>query len=166
MAIFKATRYVHAIEQIEVDWLVEQGVRCVLMDRDNTCVPRDTKVAPPAVLDWIDRVHDAGIPTCLVSNNWHSGQVETSAAELASDVIHHAMKPAPFAVIKALKKMGISADEAILIGDQVYTDVVAGNLAGVRTILVRPQCDTDLWYTHVFRVGERLLLHGCTFEGE
>ena len=166
MGLFTATRYVAKIQMIEVDWLVEQGVRCVLMDRDNTCVPRDSKVAPPEVLDWIDRVHAAGITTCVVSNNFHSKQVERSARELGSDVIHHAMKPAPFAVTNALRKMGVPAEEAILIGDQVYTDIIAGNLAGVRTILVRPQCTTDLWYTHIMRIGERMILHGRTFEGE
>ncbi len=166
MGLFTATRYVAAIQMIEVDWLVEQGVRCVLMDRDNTCVPRDSKVAPPEVLAWIDRVHAAGITTCVVSNNFHSKQVERSARELGSGVIHHAMKPAPFAVSNALRKMGVPAEEAILIGDQVYTDIVAGNLAGVRTILVRPQCTTDLWYTHIMRIGERMILHGRTFEGE
>lgn len=166
MGLFTATRYVAKIQMIEVDWLVEQGVRCVLMDRDNTCVPRDSKVAPPEVLDWIDRVHAAGITTCVVSNNFHSKQVERSARELGSDVIHHAMKPAPFAVSNALRKMGVPAEEAILIGDQVYTDIIAGNLAGVRTILVRPQCTTDLWYTHIMRIGERMILHGRTFEGE
>ena len=31
---------------------------------------------------------------------------------------------------------------------------------------VRPQSRTDLWYTHIFRVFERLALHGVTFEGE
>ena len=166
MGLFTATRYVAKIQMIEVDWLVEQGVRCVLMDRDNTCVPRDSKVAPPEVLDWIDRVHAAGITTCVVSNNFHSKQVERSARELGSGVIHHAMKPAPFAVTNALRKMGVPAEEAILIGDQVYTDIIAGNLAGVRTILVRPQCTTDLWYTHIMRIGERMILHGRTFEGE
>ena len=166
MGLFTATRYVAKIQMIEVDWLVEQGVRCVLMDRDNTCVPRDSKVAPPEVLDWIDRVHAAGITTCVVSNNFHSKQGERSARELGSDVIHHAMKPAPFAVSNALRKMGVPAEEAILIGDQVYTDIIAGNLAGVRTILVRPQCTTDLWYTHIMRIGERMILHGRTFEGE
>ena len=166
MGIFTATRYVKAIELIDVDWLVEQGIRCVLVDRDNTCVPRDTKVAPPAVLDWIRRVHEAGITTCVVSNNFHSKQVEQSARELDSDVIHHAMKPAPFAVKAALKKMDVKPEEAILIGDQVYTDVVAGNLAGLRTILVRPQSTTDLWYTHIMRIGERLILGNRMFEGE
>jgi len=166
MAIFGATRYIHAIEMIDIDWLKSLGVRCVLMDRDNTCVPRDSKVAPPAVMDWIERVHEAGMTTCIVSNNFHSKQVERSAAELDSGVIHHAMKPFPFAVRAALRKMGVRPDEAILIGDQVYTDVWAGNLAGVRTVLVRPQCTTDLWYTHIMRIGERIILHGRTFEGE
>ena len=160
MAVFGATRYIHAIEMIDIDWLKSIGVRCVLMDRDNTCVPRNSKVAPPEVMDWIRRVHEAGMTTCIVSNNFHSKQVERSAAELDSDVIHHAMKPFPFAVRAALRKMGVRPSEAILIGDQVYTDVWAGNLAGVRTVLVRPQCTTDLWYTHIMRIG------GRSFEGE
>lgn len=166
MGIFAADRYVKNIEMVDIDWLKSMGVRCVLMDRDNTCVPRDAKVAPQEVLDWIDRLHAAGIPTCVVSNNFHGKQVERSSRELGSQVVHHAMKPAPFAVWKALDKMGVDASEAILIGDQVYTDVVAGNLAGVRTVLVRPQSKTDLWYTHILRVFENLILWGRTFEGE
>lgn len=166
MGLFTATRYIAAIQQVEVEWLVEQGIRCVLMDRDNTCVPRDRTTAPDEVLDWIERVHAAGLTTCVVSNNFHGKQVERSARELKSDVIHHAMKPAPFAVRAALRKMGVAPHEAIMIGDQVYTDVVAGNLAGVRTILVRPQSSRDLWYTHIMRIGERAILHGHTFEGE
>ncbi len=166
MGLFRATRYLASIDMLEVEWLKSQGIRCVLMDRDNTCVPRDSKVAPPKVQDWIDRVHAAGIPTCVVSNNFHSKQVERSARELDSECIHHAMKPAPFAVRAALKRMGVSPNEVVLIGDQVYTDIIAGNLAGVRTVLVRPQCNTDLWYTHIMRIGERAILHGREFEGE
>ena len=166
MGLFRATRYLASIDMLEVEWLKSQGIRCVLMDRDNTCVPRDSKVAPPKVQDWVDRVHAAGIPTCVVSNNFHTKQVERSARELESECIHHAMKPAPFAVRAALKRMGVSPNEAVLIGDQVYTDIIAGNLAGVRTVLVRPQCNTDLWYTHIMRIGERAILHGRVFEGE
>ena len=72
-------------------------------------------------------------------------------------MVHHAMKPAPFAVRRALGLMGARAGEAVLIGDQVFTDVMAGNLAGVRTILVEPQSTSDLWYTHIFRVFERAI---------
>ena len=166
MSLVGAWRYVARVDLIVPSELTAAGVRCVLLDRDNTCVPRDSKVAPPEVMAWIETLHEARISTCLVSNNFHSKQVEQSAVELKSEVVHHAMKPAPFAVWAALRKMGVDKTEAVLVGDQLYTDMAAGNLAGVRTILVRPQSQVDLWYTHIFRVFENLFLRGKTFEGE
>ena len=157
MSLVRPWRRECAITDVDVDELAASGVRCVLFDRDNTVVPRDTGVAPADVMDWICRVREAGIALCMVSNNFHSQQVEASAAELGCAVVHHAMKPAPFAVRRALAIVGVDASEAELIGDQVFTDVMAGNLAGVRTILVEPQSTSDLWYTHIFRVFERAI---------
>lgn len=157
MSLVRPWRRERAITDVDVDELAASGVRCVLFDRDNTVVPRDTGVAPESVMDWICRVREAGIALCMVSNNFHSQQVEASAAELGCAVVHHAMKPAPFAVRRALATVGVDASEAVLIGDQVFTDVMAGNLAGVRTILVEPQSTSDLWYTHIFRVFERAI---------
>ncbi|WP_307974776.1 YqeG family HAD IIIA-type phosphatase [uncultured Parolsenella sp.] len=157
MSLVRPWRRERAITDVDVDELAASGVRCVLFDRDNTVVPRDIGVAPESVMDWICRVREAGIALCMVSNNFHSQQVEASAAELGCAVVHHAMKPAPFAVRRALAIVGVDASEAVLIGDQVFTDVMAGNLAGVRTILVEPQSTSDLWYTHIFRVFERAI---------
>ena len=157
MSLVRPWRRERAITDVDVDELAASGVRCVLFDRDNTVVPRDTGVAPADVMDWICRVREAGIALCMVSNNFHSQQVEASAAELGCAVVHHAMKPAPFAVRRALALVSVDASEAVLIGDQVFTDVMAGNLAGVRTILVEPQSTSDLWYTHIFRVFERAI---------
>ena len=157
MSLVRPWRRERDITDVDVDELAASGVRCVLFDRDNTVVPRDTGVAPESVMDWICRVREAGIALCMVSNNFHSQQVEASAAELGCAVVHHAMKPAPFAVRRALAIVGVDASEAVLIGDQVFTDVMAGNLAGVRTILVEPQSTSDLWYTHIFRVFERAI---------
>lgn len=157
MALVKPWRREADVASIGVDDLVEAGVHCVLIDRDNTVVPRDTKQAPESALAWLDALRAAGIKVCMVSNNFHSREVEESARELGCEVVHHAMKPAPFAVRRALKLMGATADEAVLVGDQVFTDVMAGNLAGVRPILVDPQSTTDLWYTHIFRVFERAI---------
>ena len=61
------------------------------------------------------------------------------------------MKPSPFALLNAMRERDYTKDETVLVGDQVYTDVVAGNLAGIATILVKPQSDTDLFYTKVLR---------------
>ena len=164
--VFAATRYVASLPLVDVDELVREGVRLVLLDRDNTCVPRDAKTAPPEVMAWLERARAAGLKLCLVSNNFHSSQVRATADELGCAVVDHAMKPAPFALWRALRLCDVPASAAVMVGDQVFTDVCAGNLAGVRTILVRPQSRSDLWYTHVFRVFERLALRGVHFLGE
>ena len=166
MGLFSATRYVASLPQVSVEGLVRAGVRLVLLDRDNTCVPRDARVAPPAVEEWLDRAREAGLALCLVSNNFHTSHVSRTARELGVDFVDHAMKPLPIALRRAMRLAGATPGETVMIGDQVFTDVAAGNLAGVRTVLVRPQSRSDLWYTHVFRVFERLALRGVAFEGE
>lgn len=166
MGILRPDRCVHSIDLVDVDGLVRGGVRCVLFDRDNTCVPRDTGTVPPAVAAWFCRVHEAGISTCMVSNNVHTREVKDSAREFASPVVHHALKPLPWAVRRALARMGVSAGEAVMVGDQVFTDVIAGNLAGVRTILVRPQSSCDLPHMRLLRSLERRVLGNRPFEGE
>ena len=157
MTLLSPSRRVHAITDIAVLGLVAQGVRCVLFDRDNPVVPRDPGTVPADVAAWHDQVRAEGIVLCMVSNNFHSREVEASAEELGVRVVHHAMKPAPFAVRRALSLVGVAPEQAVLVGDQVFTDVMAGNLAGVRTILVDPQSTRDLWYTHIFRVFERAI---------
>ena len=143
MSLFKATRYVASVPLIDLDELVERGVRCILIDRDNTLVPRDTKVAPRECVEWLDRARELGV-----------------------DKVDHAMKPAPFALWRAMRLMGVAPEECVMVGDQVFTDLGAGNLAGCATILVRPQSRVDLFYTQLFRVFENLALRGVTFEGE
>ena len=157
-SVLRATRYVASLPLVDVDELVGAGVELVLLDRDNTCVPRDVGEPPAEVMAWLS--------LCLVSNNFHSSQVGETARKMGCSVVDHAMKPAPFALRRAMRLMGATPERTVMVGDQVFTDVVAGNLAGVRTILVRPQSRSDLWYTHVFRVFERLALRGVEFDGE
>ncbi|MBO7673420.1 MAG: YqeG family HAD IIIA-type phosphatase [Atopobiaceae bacterium] len=166
MAVFRPTRYVRSVDSIDVDDLCDEGIRCVLVDRDNTLVPRDTKVAPPEVRAWLRDLRSVGISVCMVSNNFHTKAVCASARDLGCEVVHHAMKPAPIAVHVALGHMGVTKEEAILVGDQLFTDVMAGNLAGVTTVLVRPQSQEDLWYTKILRKVERLFLKNVRYEGE
>ena len=82
MGLFRATRYVASLPLVSVEGLVRDGVRLVLLDRDNTCVPRDARVAPDAVTAWLDRAREAGLELCLVSNNFHTSHVSRTAREL------------------------------------------------------------------------------------
>ena len=158
MRIFSPTRYITSVDRIDLDALWASGKRAILLDRDNTLVPRDRACAPHEISAWLYRARSMGFRLCMVSNNWHRDQVARSAGELGLEFISHAMKPAPFAITAGLKRLGAAANEAVLIGDQLYTDVWGGNLAGVDTILVKPQAQVDLWYTQIFRIFERRAL--------
>lgn len=166
MISLRPWRCVASVDLISVEALVRGGVRCVLIDRDNTCVPRDDTVAPPEILAWLDSVREAGIATVLVSNNTHRSEVERSARELGCDLVAPAFKPVPFALEHAMRAQGVKPHETVMVGDQVFTDVVAGNLAGIRTVLVRPQSPKDLWYTLIIRKVDKALYGERTYEGE
>lgn len=158
MGKLSPTRYVSRVERIDLDALWAQGVRALLFDRDNTLVPRDRTDAPETVCAWMNHARGLGFKLIMVSNNWHKSHVERSAGELGMGYIYFACKPLPFAINAGLRRLGASKDEAVMIGDQLYTDVWAGNFAGVRTILVKPQTHVDLWYTQIFRIFERRAL--------
>ena len=54
MSWFSPTRYVSRVERIDLDELWAQGKRAIMLDRDNTLVPRDMKSAPESVAAWLD----------------------------------------------------------------------------------------------------------------
>lgn len=164
MRLFSPNRYFSAVERIDLSALWASGKRAILLDRDNTLVPRDAAAAPASVAAWLDQARELGFKLCMVSNNWHRDQVMRSASELGIEAISHAMKPAPFAVFAALRRLGVDRSAAVLVGDQLYTDVWAGNFAGVDTILVKPQATADLWYTQIFRIFERRALRDLDCE--
>ena len=166
MSLVTAQRYVARIEDVDVDDLVRAGVRLVLVDRDNTCVPRDSDAAPQSVVAWCDLAREAGLDLCLISNNVHTSLLFETAEQLGCDVITHAFKPSPHSLLQALKRYGVTRDQCVMIGDQIFTDVMAGNFARVPTILVHPQCPEDLWYAVPFRKFEAWLLRDHPFEGE
>ncbi len=54
--------------------------------------------------------------------------------------------------------MGLKKSEVVVIGDQMFTDVLGGNRAGLHTILVVPVTNTDGIATKINRTMERIVL--------
>ena len=86
MRIFSPKRYVASVDRIDLDTLWADGKRAILLDRDNTLVPRDTEQVPAAVSAWLDTARAKGFKLCMVSNNWHRDQVMASARELGLEL--------------------------------------------------------------------------------
>jgi HAD superfamily phosphatase (TIGR01668 family) len=60
---------------------------------------------------------------------------------------------------RALRQMGLNKDEAVVIGDQLLTDVLGGNRSGFHTILVVPVAQNDGFWTKFNRFAERRILN-------
>ena len=158
MPFFIPDDYLSSVVAIDPKTLYEQGFRVVLLDVDNTLVPRDTHVLPTEVKAWVSSLKECGLRPCLLSNNWHSA-VFVYADELALPIVYKAMKPLPFAFSRALRKAGWKKGEKVVaVGDQIFTDVWGAHFLGYHVILVAPQATKDLWYTQLFRKLERLIL--------
>lgn len=149
--------YFTSVHAIDLDDLRRRGVRHLLVDLDNTLLPRDTNVVPDDLREWARLVGREGFSVCLVSNNWHE-RVKAVADELGFGLVPKALKPLPFAFRKALRVLGGEPGEAAVVGDQVFTDILGGNLAGMTTVLVEPLSTTDLPHTLVLRLIERRVL--------
>jgi hypothetical protein len=151
--------YLKSVHDIDLTELRSVGIDTMLVDLDNTILPRDTNEVPDDLREWSARLAQEGFRVCLVSNNWHE-RVQSVAQELGFDLVAKAVKPLPFAFVLALRKVGARRGSAVVVGDQLFTDVLGGKLMGMRTILVAPLSESDLPHTLLLRRLERLLLAG------
>ena len=149
--------YYSSVHAIDLDALWLSSVRVLLLDLDNTLLPRDTNVVPAELKVWVAAVTERGFRVCLVSNNWHE-RARIVAGELGLDLVDHAVKPLPFAFLRALSRVGGGVRESAVVGDQLFTDILGGKLLGMRTVLVQPLSATDLTHTLLLRRLEAIAL--------
>ena len=58
--------------------------------------------------------------------------------KLKSEVIIRAYKPFSSGFKKAMRKLNLTSKEVAVIGDQLFTDVLGGNILSCYTIMVSP----------------------------
>ena len=87
---------------------------------------------------WRDELAAHGVTLFILSNNRHESRPRTFAQALDVPYIGHAGKPKTASFVKAMEQMGVAPEQTAIVGDQIFTDVLGGNRAGVATILVKP----------------------------
>lgn len=135
--------------------LASGGIRGVILDLDNTVLPWGSPAPAADVVAWVKRLRAAGIQACIVSNNF-SARIRRVGEQLGIPVVGRALKPAPAGFRRAMAIMGTRPATTALIGDQLFTDVLGGNLLGMYTILVEPLSPHEFPTTRLVRRIERL----------
>ena len=149
---------VNTVFDIDLDELTTRGVRGIITDLDNTLVGAKTPLATPQLIGWLDNVKDRGFKVVILSNN-NKTRVGNFAEPLGIPFIPAARKPAGAAFRRALKLMELQAEQAVVVGDQMLTDVLGGRRAGLHTILVTPIAPREEgWATQINRRIEKIAL--------
>lgn len=143
-------------------FLRARGVRAVISDLDNTLIPWRSEAVAGEVASWLLALREAGVGVCIASNTRHLSRLERVAAQMGIlHVPHNANKPRRRGLRIALELLGTTPEETAMVGDQLFTDILAGNRLGLTTILVNPLTTHEFIGTKLIsRTAERWVLRG------
>ncbi|MEB3197632.1 MAG: YqeG family HAD IIIA-type phosphatase [Candidatus Sericytochromatia bacterium] len=149
------------VSDIDLGALRQRGIRGLIFDLDDTLVAAMSPTADPAVQRWIAAVK-ADFAVYVVSNNISERRVAIASHDLGLPYVARARKPSRRSFRRALAELGLRPEEAAIVGDQLFTDVLGGNRLGALTILVDPLSVPRRWHRRWMRSLETYVLrrHG------
>ena len=81
---------------------------------------------------------EEGIDLFLLSNSRKPGRAQKFAQQVGIPYQGHSGKPKKAGYFKAMERMGRTPQETIMVGDQIFTDTLGANRAGVTPLLIKP----------------------------
>ena len=156
--LFKPKYWLKNVLQIDEEFLKANNITSMVLDLDNTLSMHGNPVPEEGVPEWLDKMRALGVNMRVVSNNTNK-RVAPLAAKLGLEFTANGAKPLPFGIWRAVKAMGVKRGECVVVGDQIFTDVLAGKFSGVRTVLVEPFHLEKTWTFRLKRKVESLVFH-------
>jgi HAD superfamily phosphatase (TIGR01668 family) len=149
--------YFNTFNEASAEFLLSIGVKGIVLDVDNTLEPYENPTPGDHVVAWLDSLRENGISAAIVSNNG-GDRIELFNKDLGLTAYYKAKKPFKKNVLNAMRDMGTSKENTVLMGDQVFTDVWAAHNTGIRAILVPPINDKKDILTRFKRLLEKPFL--------
>lgn len=147
--------YQKDIYTINYKKLYKQGKRVILFDLDNTLVPYKEPTASKETLTLINKLKKIGFTIYIFSNSIKGKKVKKIAQDLNVNYNLFSLKPFKYSFKKIIKKYNHKTDEIVIIGDQLFTDVLGGNKMKITTILVTPASSNEAPITKFMRLLEK-----------
>ena len=135
---------VTALPDITPELLEDHDIDLLMLDFDNTIVPYTTNIPSESMEKWLKEMVSSNIQLCVVSNS-KNDRVKLFCKQYGIACITHAKKPFAKGIRQCLEQFHIRPEQAALAGDQIFTDVLGGNCAGVTSILVKAIDNHNIW---------------------
>jgi len=127
------------ITDVSAEFLDKLGVKFLMLDLDNTLAGYDEHVLSDNIVEWLDNIRSSGVELFIISNSTRKKRVGSMCDSVGIKYIMQAFKPSPKSLIEAMESQGYDREVSALAGDQIITDGIAANRAGVYSIVIRPR---------------------------
>lgn len=127
-----------SIYELTGESLRQVGISLLLADLDNTLIPYGETMPGDALRQWLQDLNAHGVTLFLLSNSRKATRAPNFAKALGIDYLCHAGKPKVGGYYTAMERYNIQPQDCAMVGDQIFTDILGANRAGVRSILVKP----------------------------
>jgi HAD superfamily phosphatase (TIGR01668 family) len=149
--------YFQNISEIDLENLSKMGFKGIILDLDNTLVGWEKNSLNEREKIWLEKAKKK-FKLFIVSNSFFRRKRAKEIGKILDiPVFSSSFKPLPFYFLKAIKKMNLKKEEVIIIGDQIFTDIIGGNLIGIKTIKVDPLSKKEFLTTRIIRIFENYL---------
>ncbi|MBQ2933548.1 MAG: YqeG family HAD IIIA-type phosphatase [Clostridia bacterium] len=161
--LFKPDIKLHGITDITVELLNKYNIKALLLDVDNTMSTHHGTILTDGLMEWIVNMQQNNIKLMVLSNS-KKKRIEPFAARIGLPFISLGCKPLPTGYLRGFKALQEKRKSVAIVGDQIFTDVLGGNVVGVKTILLTPIKPEDGWSFKIRRKLEKKLYKKYGFE--
>ncbi len=127
--------YYHSVHDLDISFFTENKIKGILFDIDNTLEPYATAVPSEKTLELFEKLKNADIKISVISNN-HEERVKKFCEPLGVGYSYDSNKPSKKKILSAISDMGLTEKDVIIVGDQLFTDIWAGNNTKIKSLFV------------------------------
>ena len=138
------TMITDSLTDLTPSFLEQNGIKLLMLDFDNTIVPYTTNEPTEEMAAWLKAMSASSVEICVVYNS-KKNRVKIFCDQYGIPCITHAKKPGTKGIRECLSRYELPKENCALAGDQIYTDVLGGNSAGVQSILVKAIHNHNFW---------------------
>ncbi|WGS65013.1 YqeG family HAD IIIA-type phosphatase [Marinitoga aeolica] len=149
--------FVDSVFDIDYKKLKNKNYQLLIFDFDNTLTTWRSEKLPEEIIKLFEKISkDFKIMIASNGKEYRFEGIKEQLVKYNIKVMGYSLKPFTFRIKKRIKEFGIESTHVALIGDQLFTDIIAGNKNGFYTIKVKPLSNKERFFTKILRFFEKI----------